>query len=460
MPLSVAAACNSKLKVRQKRLRSASPQARLILRSERRVQDQLHAAGFVEEALGDDGVGRGQGAERRHAGLDVGDGLPGGGFVQAEHQAEACATSLTALTARGQFYRSARRFAQPERKRWLRAVRIFHAHFSLAYVPDAPRVRPQQKYVAGQALDREVLIDGADHLALGLDNHGIRRAFRNRAARSDRGEFRAASAAQPVIHLIAMQQRAAAAARSCDAFRKHRHYCFVVAQRQIAVRIRGADQIVEFGFAPVLARRLCDNLLRHDVQRVLRDFDALQIAAANRVNDRRAFDQLVARRREQDAARPRADPMSGAPDTLESDRNRTRRPDLNGQIHGSDIDAQFERRRSHHCAQFAILQPRFGILPKRSRQTSVVRQNGVGAEARSQRMRDAFRQPPRVDEDQRRALAENVPRQAIVDLLPHLAGRDRAKFVVGDLDREVHFAAMADVDDAGVRGQDRPPLPR
>ena len=51
MASSVAAACSSKSKPRQKRLRSARPQARLMRAAEGRVDDELHAAGFVEEAL-------------------------------------------------------------------------------------------------------------------------------------------------------------------------------------------------------------------------------------------------------------------------------------------------------------------------------------------------------------------------------------------------------------------------
>ena len=54
MPSSVAAAWSSKSKERQNRLRSASPQARLIRPAERRVNHQLHPAGVVEETLGEE----------------------------------------------------------------------------------------------------------------------------------------------------------------------------------------------------------------------------------------------------------------------------------------------------------------------------------------------------------------------------------------------------------------------
>ena len=91
-------------------------------------------------------------------------------------------------------------------------------------------MRAEQKHIARQALDREIFIDGADHFAFGLGDHGVCRAVGNGAAGRDRRELRAPPAAQPVIHLIAMQQRSAAAARRRDAFRQHRHYGFEIAR--------------------------------------------------------------------------------------------------------------------------------------------------------------------------------------------------------------------------------------
>ncbi len=51
--------------------------------AEGRVQDELHAAALVEEALGDDGGLGGDGAEDSAAGDDVGDELAGGGGADA-----------------------------------------------------------------------------------------------------------------------------------------------------------------------------------------------------------------------------------------------------------------------------------------------------------------------------------------------------------------------------------------
>ena len=51
--------------------------------AEGRVDDQLHAAAFIEEAFGDDGVERGNFTENGAAGDDVFDELFGGGVVEA-----------------------------------------------------------------------------------------------------------------------------------------------------------------------------------------------------------------------------------------------------------------------------------------------------------------------------------------------------------------------------------------
>src|SRR5947209_14085539 len=87
------------------------------------------------------------------------------------------------------------RFSQPERDGRFCAVRIFHPDLPAADMPDAPGLRAEQEYVAGEALNREILVDGADGLALRLDNYRVGRRLRDRASRSDGGEPCAAPAA-------------------------------------------------------------------------------------------------------------------------------------------------------------------------------------------------------------------------------------------------------------------------
>ncbi len=55
-------------------------------RSERRVDHQLHPAAFIEEALGDHGLLRRQGVERRRARQHISDGLLGAAFIQRRNR--------------------------------------------------------------------------------------------------------------------------------------------------------------------------------------------------------------------------------------------------------------------------------------------------------------------------------------------------------------------------------------
>ena len=64
-----------------------------------------------------------------------------------------------------------------------------------------------------------------------------------------------------------------------------------------------------------------------------------------------------------------------------------------------------------------------------------------------QMMCDPFGQPPGVYEDQGGAILFDYRRQPVIDISPHLVGRNRSQFVPGYFDRQLHFAAVSDVDD-------------
>ena len=102
---------------------------------------------------------------------------------------------------------AAGRLAQPERNGRRLAVRILDAHAAGLDAPDPVRRVAELEDVAGEALDREVLVDRADHLARGLEHHVVVGGVGNRAARRERGEPRAAPSAQHAVHRIAMHVR-------------------------------------------------------------------------------------------------------------------------------------------------------------------------------------------------------------------------------------------------------------
>ena len=105
-----------------------------------------------------------------------------------------------------------------------------------------------------------------------------------------------------------------------------------------------------------------------------------EVAGADRVNQRSALDQFIARGRQEQALRLRPDPVAGAADPLQRDRDPAGRADLAHQVDRPDIDAKFERCSRDHGAQFARFEPRFGIQPQLARETSMMRKHDVFAE--------------------------------------------------------------------------------
>ncbi len=246
MPLSVAAACSSKLKERQKRLAQRQPPRAVDARAERRVQHQLHAAALVEEALGDDrrrSSARRRGSPCRHARtrrparrrrgrartprsshshrrgvVALVDGRAHGATLRA--RARSCAPvprrSRTESTAarRARLPRARRRLRRGgSSTSWCRAGRCRPPCFRSRSLRRASRPR-----------------------ALGLDDDVVVGRVGNRAAAGDRGQPRAAAATQPAVHAIVVQERAAAPARRGDAVGQHRN------DRVEIARARGRDR--------------------------------------------------------------------------------------------------------------------------------------------------------------------------------------------------------------------------
>ena len=196
-----------------------------------------------------------------------------------------------------------------------------------------------------------------------------------------------------------------------------------------AIRPGAAHQVEQLVFAELLAGAGGHHLLRQNVERVARNLQAVELAAADGAHQRGAFHQLVARGGEERgpwAARP---PMPGAADALQRHRDGARRADLAHQVDRADIDAQFERGGGHHRAQFAVLEAPLGLQAQGARQAAVVRQHGIFAQPLGQVMRHALGQAARVDEDQGGAVLADQLGHAVVDLAPHFVAGHGAQFV-------------------------------
>ena len=220
----------------------------------------------------------------------------------------------------------------------------------------AERRIAQLENVALQTLDRKVFVDRADQMTFRLQNHPVIGVVRNGAARRECRQPGALAGTQHLVDRVMMQQRASAPAARAEPFREHPHAFVEFLAAQFPVRVRAAHETEQLVFAPFARRDFGGYLLREDIERVLRNLQAVQFATANRIEHRRAFDQLVARKWKEPPLRYAAHRMSSAADALQERIDRTRRADLADQVHVADVDPKFERSGRHQHLQFTALQ--------------------------------------------------------------------------------------------------------
>jgi hypothetical protein len=155
------------------------------------MDDQLHPARGVEEALDDDPLLRRQRAEDGERARQVVDDLARTFVVEADRGDQFSDRCLAAnardpgadLVAQArdrerQLVAPARRFAEPERDARRGAVRVLDPDPAGLDAQDAVARVAELEDVAGDALDREVLVDGTDVRALRLEDDGRSRRCR------------------------------------------------------------------------------------------------------------------------------------------------------------------------------------------------------------------------------------------------------------------------------------------
>ena len=262
-------------------------------RAKRRMNDQLHAAAFIEEALGNDCALRGNGPENSPAFENVLNGLRRAGFIEAtfvqfepgdRSRRPAADLRETARPERTPGRRSlisrrssatcsdsscVRAGASPSQKgtrRW-RAMRIFDQHPTrLAFnAANAPGSVAQQHDVAGVAFDREIFVEGSDDAAFGLGDHCEQSSLRNGAAAGDRSQPGSTAGAQFAIHTIVMKICAVSSTARGNAFRKHFNDRIEKFARKIAIRIGALDQSEQFVLIPAGSSEDAGALARRSV---------------------------------------------------------------------------------------------------------------------------------------------------------------------------------------------------
>src|SRR5271155_4554423 len=112
-----------------------------------------------------------------------------------------------------------------------------------------------------------------------------------------------------MIHLIAMQVRAVAAAARGDAVGKHGDDFVEILALEMAIRKCAADSREEVVLLPVFCRTRGDDLLGGNVEGSVRNVDAIEFPVADGANECGTFQKLVARCRKKAALRSRAAPV-------------------------------------------------------------------------------------------------------------------------------------------------------
>jgi hypothetical protein len=203
-------------------------------------------------------------------------------------------------------------------------VGILDAHHAAFDALDLVAAIAELEDVAGHAFDRKVLVHRADDVVFRLEQHLVVGVVGNRSARRQRRQPRAAAAAQLVVHRVMVEQRPAPAAPRMEALGQHGDDRIEVGARQFPVGPGAAHPVEQSALAPVVRSDLGHDLLGQDVERLAGDRQAVELAAAHAVEQGRAFDQLVARQREQTALGRAVDGVSRAADALQEARNGAR----------------------------------------------------------------------------------------------------------------------------------------
>ena len=252
------------------------------------------------------------------------------------------------------------------------------------------------------------------------------------------------------MNFVAVDQRAAPAALGGEAVGEHGHHGVELRARERPIGPRPPDEGEQLVFRVLATRGFGDDLLsKHIARRVVRH-DAIQLSSPNRSDERHALDKIVARGRKHPALRRAGHRVSRSTHTLQERCDAMWRSNLAHEVDVTDVYSEFQRRRGDERLERAALEPRFRVEPPLFRQASVVCGHCLVAKAVAEVASQALGKTAGIDEHERRAMCSHEIGEAVVVLLPDLAGHHRFERRLGQLEREVERTAMAFVDDGAV----------
>ncbi len=287
---------------------------------------------------------------------------------------------------------------------------------------DPPARGAEQERFADAALEDHLFVELADAGArpmLSSQEDTIKAAIGNRPAIGDRDALGAFARREDVGDAVPGQARPQIGeiVRRVSP-RQHVEHAFECAAAELGER-RGVPHGVEQAIdRPLIHGHHGDHLLRENVQRIPRVARAFDARLVHGARDCRARDEVAAKLRDDDAAAGFADGVARSADALHAARHRRRRLDLDDEIDRAHVDAELERRSRDEAANLARLQAIFDLYPLRPRQRAVVRADQDFAGELVQRAGEPLRNPPAVDEDERRAVRLDQVEESRVDRGP------------------------------------------
>ena len=401
------------------------------------VQHQVLVAGFVKKPFKHD-ILPGWNASQCGAGAgQVVGQLAGGSFIQLQlvNQPAVCGISTLgqffihgAAQSRdraAQFIGPARRLAEPERDIGRLAPGVRHPHFALFDLEDSIRGITKLEDVARQTLEGEVFVQRPDKMAFRFQHHVVVELVRYHPAVGHGSQFGALPGPDALVYRVMVDVTAAPAAPGREALRQHAQHLRECLPAHATVRVSQRHLSEQFVFSPFLAGGLRNQLLRQHVQVVLAYAEPVQLVAPYRVQQRRAFHQVIPAQREQAPLGGCSQAVAGAPDPLQEDGDGSGRAELADQVHVPDVDSQFQGRGCHQRLEFSPFQPLFGIQAVFLCQAAVVGGHVFFADTFRQGAGCAFCQAPVIDEDQGGLMAPDQICQFAIQFLPYLTGHYR-----------------------------------
>jgi hypothetical protein len=173
-------------------------------------------------------------------------------------------------------------------------VRVFYPNGPLLHAEYSPGRVAELEDVALEALDGEVLVNGADECVLRLQDDAEVCIVRDRAAGGDRQHARAAAALDLSIDGVEVYQRATPSSTGREALRQHFNDFVELRPGKVPVGIGSANQLEHVVQVPVFPRSLGYDLLRQHIEGLVANDQPVELSASDRVEQGRTLDQLIA----------------------------------------------------------------------------------------------------------------------------------------------------------------------